>query len=57
MFGGAGVSEDFPLARALAGLRSLRIADGPDDVHQRTVALLEVKRAAATKKQSATSKL
>jgi acyl-CoA dehydrogenase len=45
IFGGAGVCEDFPLARILAGLRTLRIADGPDAVHKRTVALLEIKRA------------
>merc|ERR1712238_77737 len=45
VFGGAGVSGDFPLARALAGLRSLRIADGPDAVHKRTLALMEVKKA------------
>lgn len=31
--GGAGVSQDFPLAAAYCGLRSLRIADGPDEVH------------------------
>ncbi len=43
--GGAGVSGDFPLARALAGMRTLRIADGPDAVHQRTIALLEIKKA------------
>ena len=45
MYGGAGVSRDFPLARALAGMRTLRIADGPDAVHQRTIALLEIKKA------------
>ena len=31
--GGAGVCQDFPLAQAYAGLRSLRLADGPDEVH------------------------
>ena len=45
VFGGAGVSEDFCLAQMLAGLRTLRIADGPDAVHSRTVARLEVKKA------------
>jgi len=40
--GGAGVSEDFPLASAYAGIRTLRIADGPDEVHQGTVARLEL---------------
>lgn len=43
--GGAGVCQDFPLARALAGMRTLRIADGPDAVHKRTVARLEVRKA------------
>jgi acyl-CoA dehydrogenase len=45
MFGAAGLSEDFVLARALAALRTLRIADGPDEVHKRTVARLEVGKA------------
>jgi len=44
VFGGAGVGDDHVLARALAGLRTLRIADGPDAVHRRTVARMEVKR-------------
>jgi acyl-CoA dehydrogenase len=42
--GGAGVSQDLPLAQAYAHLRTLRIADGPDEVHRRTVARLELKR-------------
>jgi acyl-CoA dehydrogenase len=46
MFGGAGVDHELPLARILVGLRTLRIADGPDAVHQRTVAKLELKKAA-----------
>jgi len=33
VFGGAGVSQDFPLAALWAGLRTLRLADGPDEVH------------------------
>ena len=40
--GGAGVSEDFPLARMYAGLRTLRLADGPDEVHVRAVARQEL---------------
>ena len=36
--GGAGVTQDFPLAEAYAGIRTLRLADGPDEVHARTVA-------------------
>lgn len=43
--GGAGVCNDFILARALANMRTLRIADGPDAVHKRTVARIEVKKA------------
>lgn len=41
-FGGAGVSPDTPLAQMWAGLRTLRIADGPDEVHLRDVARLEL---------------
>lgn len=33
IFGGAGVSDDTPLAALYAGVRTLRIADGPDEVH------------------------
>jgi acyl-CoA dehydrogenase len=40
--GGAGVSDDFPLASLYAHARTLRIADGPDDVHLRTVARQEL---------------
>jgi acyl-CoA dehydrogenase len=40
--GGAGVSDDFPLARMYAGMRTLRIADGPDEVHVRSVARQEL---------------
>jgi alkylation response protein AidB-like acyl-CoA dehydrogenase len=42
--GGAGVSEDFCLARAYAGMRTLRLADGPDEVHLRAIARLEIGR-------------
>lgn len=45
VFGGAGLSEDFILAQALAAMRSLRIADGPDSVHKRTVARLQIRKA------------
>jgi acyl-CoA dehydrogenase len=44
VFGGAGVSDDFPLAQFYALARVLRIADGPDAVHRRTVAREELKR-------------
>lgn len=40
-FGGAGVSGDLPLAELYAGVRTLRLADGPDEVHNRTIAKLE----------------
>jgi acyl-CoA dehydrogenase len=42
--GGAGVSEDLPLARMWASARAIRIADGPDEVHIRTVARQELTR-------------
>jgi len=42
--GGKGVSEDTWLAYAWAGVRTLRIADGPDEVHLETVTRLELKR-------------
>jgi len=42
--GGAGVSDDFPLAAMYAGLRTLRFADGPDEVHRRQVARTELAR-------------
>lgn len=40
--GAAGVCDDFPLARMWAGLRTLRFADGPDEVHRRQVARQEL---------------
>lgn len=43
-FGAAGVSEDAGLARAYASIRTLRIADGPDEVHRRAIARLEYKK-------------
>ena len=42
--GGGGVSDDFPLAQMYAGLRTLRFADGPDEVHRRQVARQELAR-------------
>lgn len=42
MHGGAGVSDDTPLAAMWAGLRTLRLADGPDEVHVRSVARAEL---------------
>ena len=42
--GGAGVSDDFPLAMTWAHLRTLRIVDGPDEVHKLSVARHELRR-------------
>jgi alkylation response protein AidB-like acyl-CoA dehydrogenase len=42
--GGAGVTTDFGLARTWAAMRTLRLADGPDEVHRRTIARLEFKK-------------
>jgi acyl-CoA dehydrogenase len=39
--GGAGVCQDFDLAHAYAGIRTLRLADGPDEVHNRSIARME----------------
>jgi acyl-CoA dehydrogenase len=46
--GAAGVSDDFPLAYAYASARSLRFADGPDEVHRNAIAKLELARYADT---------
>ncbi|HSN06482.1 MAG TPA: acyl-CoA dehydrogenase family protein [Candidatus Angelobacter sp.] len=46
-YGGAGVSGDTPLAEMWAGLRTLRIADGPDEVHLRSIARDELRRVEA----------
>jgi len=42
--GGGGVSGDFPLAYFLAMMRTLRLADGPDEVHRVTIARLEIEK-------------
>ena len=42
--GGAGVSEDFPLASMWANARTLRLADGPDEVHTEAIARMELKQ-------------
>jgi acyl-CoA dehydrogenase len=42
--GGGGVSGDFPLAEAWASARTLRLADGPDEVHRESIAKAELKR-------------
>ncbi|MFC3041858.1 acyl-CoA dehydrogenase [Virgibacillus xinjiangensis] len=43
-FGAAGVSDDYPLASSWASIRTLRLADGPDEVHRRTIARQELKK-------------
>ncbi|WP_286929954.1 MULTISPECIES: acyl-CoA dehydrogenase family protein [Aeromicrobium] len=45
--GGAGVTNDFPLATYYAHQRALRLADGPDEVHKRSIARLELRRRAS----------
>ncbi|HST37503.1 MAG TPA: acyl-CoA dehydrogenase family protein, partial [Allosphingosinicella sp.] len=45
--GGAGVSQDFALAASWAGIRTLRLADGPDEVQNRAIARLEFAKHAA----------
>jgi acyl-CoA dehydrogenase len=42
--GGGGVSDDFPLAHAYANARTLRFADGPDEVHRNQIAKHELGR-------------
>ncbi len=44
VYGGAGVSDDFPLAAAYAEARTLRYADGPDEVHRNQIAKYELER-------------
>jgi acyl-CoA dehydrogenase len=42
--GGGGVSDDFPLAKAWTYARTIRLADGPDEVHAEAIAKLELKK-------------
>ncbi len=44
MHGGGGVSDDFLLAASCAGARTLRFADGPDEVHREQIGKLELGR-------------
>jgi acyl-CoA dehydrogenase len=44
MHGGGGVSDDYPLAALWAGTRTLRFADGPDEVHRDAIAKVELSR-------------
>jgi acyl-CoA dehydrogenase len=45
--GAGGLSQDFPLASAYAGIRTLRFADGPDEVHKNSLAKAEIARHSA----------
>ena len=47
VFGGAAMCDDFPLAYAYACARTLRFADGPDEVHRNAIAKLELRKYAA----------
>ncbi|PWR16587.1 acyl-CoA dehydrogenase [Micromonospora sicca] len=50
--GAAGLSQDFPLAGAYARVRTLRFADGPDEVHKNALARHELRRQAAARQNS-----
>ncbi|KAJ2782245.1 hypothetical protein H4R18_002389 [Coemansia javaensis] len=54
LFGAAGVGPDTPLAELWAGVRTLRIADGPDEVHARQIAQLEIRHQNARRRQRQT---
>jgi acyl-CoA dehydrogenase len=49
--GAAGVSDDFPLAYSYANQRTLRLADGPDEVHRQSIAKLELAKHLVTASQ------
>ena len=49
--GGGGMCDDFPLAFAYAHARTLRFADGPDEVHRNAIAKWELGRYAVDKKE------
>ncbi|RMF17367.1 MAG: acyl-CoA dehydrogenase [Alphaproteobacteria bacterium] len=51
--GGGGVSDDFGTAYAYAGARTLRLADGPDEVHRAQIAKLEAREAAGRNRRQA----
>jgi acyl-CoA dehydrogenase len=52
--GAAGVSDDFPLAAAWAHARTIRLADGPDEVHREAIAKIELKKGGASLRGQAT---
>jgi acyl-CoA dehydrogenase len=49
--GAGGLSQDFPLAASYAGIRTLRFADGPDEVHKNALARTELRRQAAARER------
>jgi len=51
--GAAGICDDFPLAYAYASARTLRLADGPDEVHRNVIAKLELSKYVAPPADSA----
>ena len=51
--GAGGLSQDFPLAATFAGIRTLRLADGPDEVHKDALARSELKRQARARNSDA----
>jgi acyl-CoA dehydrogenase len=51
--GAAGVSQDFSLAEAYAHQRTVRLVDGPDEVHRTTIAKIELAKRAALRATSA----
>ncbi|HMT44446.1 MAG TPA: acyl-CoA dehydrogenase family protein, partial [Chakrabartia sp.] len=53
--GGGGVCQDYGLAKAYAGQRTLRLADGPDEVHARSIARLEFGKYGDTRPKSLSS--
>jgi acyl-CoA dehydrogenase len=55
--GAAGVTEDFPLAHAWAHARTLRLADGPDEVHREAIARLELQKEGGTAFDSGDSRV
>ncbi|KAJ2855927.1 hypothetical protein FB639_006173, partial [Coemansia asiatica] len=54
MYGAGGVGQDTPLADFWAGMRTLRIADGPDEVHTRQIAQLEIAEQNAKRSKKST---
>jgi acyl-CoA dehydrogenase len=51
--GAGGLSQDFPLASMIAGIRTLRFADGPDEVHKNALARTELRRQAEVREHRA----